>query len=262
MLHALNPYGFAWFRRVDADNVDPNRNFLLPDQGFSGSAPLYGRLDALLNPSSPPGSDAFVARMLLARLRHGEPALRQALVTGQHDFPKGLFFAGRGRSVIVDTVDAHFDDWLGAPRLVVHLDLHTGLGRYGAHKLLVDAGLPDADVARMVEWFGASTLEQDDPRRTSYRARGTFGAWCRHRAAPTPYLYGCAEFGTYGPVRMLAGLRAENRAVHWGETDDPVSRHARLALRELFCPASPAWRRRALDGARGLIDRAVGLLAA
>ena len=30
------------------------------------------------------------------------------------------------------------------------------------------------------------------------------------------YFYLCAEFGTYPPVRMLAGLRAENQAQFWG----------------------------------------------
>src|ERR1700761_3169154 len=28
MLHALNPYGFAWDRRVNEDNADINRNFV------------------------------------------------------------------------------------------------------------------------------------------------------------------------------------------------------------------------------------------
>ena len=27
LVHALNPYGFAWLRRVNEDNVDLNRNF-------------------------------------------------------------------------------------------------------------------------------------------------------------------------------------------------------------------------------------------
>ena len=28
LLHALNPYGFAWDRRVNEDNADINRNFV------------------------------------------------------------------------------------------------------------------------------------------------------------------------------------------------------------------------------------------
>src|SRR3954462_11388356 len=28
MIHAINPYGFAWVRRVTEDNIDLNRNFI------------------------------------------------------------------------------------------------------------------------------------------------------------------------------------------------------------------------------------------
>src|SRR5690349_18349888 len=28
LIHALNPYGFAWCRRVDAQNIDVNRNLM------------------------------------------------------------------------------------------------------------------------------------------------------------------------------------------------------------------------------------------
>ncbi|WP_255800720.1 DUF2817 domain-containing protein [Acaryochloris sp. 'Moss Beach'] len=34
LIHALNPYGFAWNRRCNEDNIDLNRNFLLPGQSF------------------------------------------------------------------------------------------------------------------------------------------------------------------------------------------------------------------------------------
>ena len=35
-LHAVNPWGFAWRRRFDENNVDQNRNFLLPGEEFAG----------------------------------------------------------------------------------------------------------------------------------------------------------------------------------------------------------------------------------
>jgi len=43
-LHGLNPFGFAWLRRFDENNVDPNRNFLLPGERFEGreSGPSLG----------------------------------------------------------------------------------------------------------------------------------------------------------------------------------------------------------------------------
>ncbi len=58
LVHALNPYGFAHHRRVDADNVDLNRNFLpddAPRRTPPGCAPSRRpRRPALSRPSSGP----------------------------------------------------------------------------------------------------------------------------------------------------------------------------------------------------------------
>ena len=57
LLHALNPFGFAWRRRVNEDNVDLNRNFLLDDEGYVGCPDGYAHLDPLLLPAG----EAFLA---------------------------------------------------------------------------------------------------------------------------------------------------------------------------------------------------------
>jgi murein tripeptide amidase MpaA len=49
-LHALNPYGFANLRRCNENNVDLNRNFLLPGEKYQGSSPIYGKISPILNP--------------------------------------------------------------------------------------------------------------------------------------------------------------------------------------------------------------------
>ena len=49
MVHAVNPYGFAWHRRVNEDNVDLNRNFI----DFDAPLPVnedYEEFYSLLNP--------------------------------------------------------------------------------------------------------------------------------------------------------------------------------------------------------------------
>ncbi len=51
LVHALNPYGFAWVRRVNEDNVDLNRNFV----DWSQPPPAnedYGALAQLLVPDT------------------------------------------------------------------------------------------------------------------------------------------------------------------------------------------------------------------
>ena len=81
MLHALNPFGFAWSRRFDADNVDLNRNFLLEGAAYRGSAERYARLNHFLNPRNPPSRwDLFYLKACSILLRHGKPALKDAIV--------------------------------------------------------------------------------------------------------------------------------------------------------------------------------------
>jgi hypothetical protein len=74
-------------------------------------------------------------------------------------------------------------------------------------------------------------------------------------------LYLVAEFGTYGSVAMLKGIRAENQAYHWGQPAAKFERRAKRRLAELFCPKDPSWRQRVLSQGLELIDRAAAGLA-
>src|SRR5262249_45203227 len=79
-LHGLNPFGFAWLRRCDENNVDPNRNFLLDGEAYAGSPAGYAGLDRLLNPRRPPArGEPFLLKILPALARHGMPTLKQAV---------------------------------------------------------------------------------------------------------------------------------------------------------------------------------------
>src|SRR5690606_30517591 len=91
----------------------------------------------------------------------------------------------------------------------------------------------------------------------AYDARGEFGRWCVSQKLADNYLFACAEYGTADPVKVLAGLRAENRAYHWGETSSASTASAKQQLKELFCPSSEAWRTQVLQHSLDLVDRAV-----
>ncbi len=257
-LHGLNPFGFAWLRRFDQRGVDPNRNFLLPGEQFSGAPPGYAQLDSFLNPRRPPArAEFFTAQALWLIARHGMPALRQAIAAGQYEFPQGLFFGGREPCQIQQILAAHLPRWLAGADSIMHLDFHTGLGRWGTYKLLIDYPLSAAQSARLAAWFGEASFEACDASDIAYDARGGFGRWCVAQQLAAEYLFACAEFGTYSPLRVLAGLRAENQAHHWGQPTSASTGRSKRQLRELFCPASPAWRRQVLRSSQGLADRAL-----
>lgn len=260
-VHALNPYGFAWRRRVNENNVDLNRNFLLPGERFEGVNEHYGRLDPFLNPRRPPTrGDLFTLKALPFILRHGIPAIRQAIAEGQYSYPRGLFYGGAGPSRTQQLLSAHMPRWLAGSTAVVHLDFHTGLGRSGACKLLIDYALTERQRGRLIEWFGAGSFESADPAGIAYKARGAFGRWCVSRHLAPDYLFAYPEFGTYGSIRMVAGLRAENQAHHWGEPSARATLRAKEHLQELFCPADRAWRSGVLEKSLELVDRALQCL--
>jgi hypothetical protein len=260
-VHAVNPWGFAHRRRVNEDNADPNRNFLLSGDEYRGSPPGYADLYRLLHPERPPGRfDPFPLRAGWAVLRHGLPKLKQAVAAGQYDHPKGLFFGGGGPGESVRILGEHWERWLGPARDVIHLDFHTGLGKRGTYKLLLDTPMSDVQVERLTRHFGAGTFEQCDPARTAYDARGGFGPWCHARRNGRDHLFACAEFGTYGPIHVLGALRAENAAHFWGTPTAPGTERAKRRLAEAFCPAAADWRAFAVTTGCQLGERAAEAL--
>lgn len=261
-LHGLNPYGYAWGRRFDAENIDPNRNFLLPGESFSGSPDGYKHYDSLLNPTCPPNRwDFFAIRAWMSLLRHGLPALKQSLVVGQYEYPRGVFFGGHAPCATHLALRERMRHWIGPADLAIHLDFHTGLGRWATYKLLLDNPLTESLQTQLDCWFGPGTYEQDDPKGVAYLPRGSFGPWCVSRDFAREYVYLVAEFGTYGSVQMLGGIRAENQAHHWGRRDGKAEKRAKARLAELFCPADANWRQRVLSQGLDLIDRAAAGLA-
>jgi Protein of unknown function (DUF2817) len=261
-VHALNPSGFAWSRRPDAHNVDLNRAFRSAGMPVPGPDEVYRRLDGLLNPRRPPSRvDAFRLRLAWAALRHGTASLKRAVVSGQRVSPQGLFFAGTAAPPLQALLERELPALIGGASQVMHLDLHTGLGRSGEGILIVDHPISDESRAWMVETFGAVALREALRDPHAYIAGGSLGYWCLLNMTAPRYRFAFAEFGTYGGPDVLAGLRKENQAHHWADPSDLAVGHAKARLRELFCPRDPVWRTRTVRGALDLVSRAIRGLA-
>jgi hypothetical protein len=258
LVHLLDPYGVAWIRRANEENVDLNRNFLDPGEVYRGSPARYAAFDRLLNPARPPHDlDPFWLQAMLAILCYGMADLKQAVAGGQYDFPRGLFFGGHGPAQTYRILAEHLPRWIGDAASVLHLDFHTGLGRWGTYQLLLDAGLGPARFEWLRARFGDRVQHSDPAGSIAYQARGGLGTWCRAAFPDRAYELLCAEFGTYPPLRVLAALRAENQAHFWGRPDDLATRRAKLRFRETFVPASPRWRARVVTQGLELIRRGI-----
>ncbi len=258
LVHALNPYGFAWLRRVNEDNIDLNRNFLLPGEEYKGSPQKYGDFNAFFNPTSPPSRfEPFLIKAISLSLRHGMTTLKNTLPVGQYDFPQGLFFGGHSPSKTYQLLDENLPRWVGDATDVVHIDLHTGLGRRATYKLLIEESADSERAQWLAEKFGADVVESLEPKGTAYSIRGGLGKWCQAKFPQCNYNFLTAEFGTYSLLKGIEALRAENRAHFWGQPDDPDCDSARKRLVEFCAPADNLWREAVVSLGLDLVQRAI-----
>ena len=255
-IHAINPFGFGRGRRFNEDNVDLNRNFLLPNSQYAGAPTDYGRLNALLNPTTQPSRcEPFRLKAIWNIVRHGMAALKQCIAEGQYEYPRGIFYGGAGPSQAMEVIRKNCQQWIGTTKKVLHIDFHSGLGSFGKYKLLLaeNAGAGQGHWYQSV--FGRDSVEAWDD--AAYQATGTLGHWLQHHFAGRDYRYVMAEFGTYGPIRVLSAIRAENRAHHFGSSQSQGYQDAKRELMECFCPADVFWRRQAVTSGLGILRQAV-----
>jgi predicted deacylase len=257
LIHALNPFGFAWCRRSNEDNIDLNRNFAIDRAAYPPTPDTYRRLDSFLNPPQPPSRiEPFALKAAGAILRYGMPALRRTLPVGQSDFPQGLFYSGTAPSQTERIIVAHLRRWLGIGQRVVHLDFHAGLGKWSREYLYLTSNQPH----RQEIWrqkLGTNRLFLAGAADPNYHPQGSLADWCVHTFREIEYDFFTCEFGTRSPVRVLKAMRAENRAHWWSDAESPSYRRAKQDLLSVFSPPSHRWRDRVLSRGLGLCERSI-----
>jgi hypothetical protein len=244
LVHVLNPFGMAWLRRANENNVDLNRNFLAGGEAWSGAPRLYRCLDSFLNPPSAPHADFFYLKAVRHVLRYGFGALKQAVAEGQYEFPKGLFFGGHELEPGPRLFLRWIADSLGSAHRIVAIDVHTGLGPWGEETLLAESHPGGTPLAQLAAALQRNLIDVSRDAAIAYRVRGSMGqALCR--LLPKARIeFVLQELGTRSPLVVLRALREENRWHHYG--DGRIDHPAKKRLREALCPASPRWRERVL----------------
>ncbi len=263
LLHAVNPFGFAWLRRVNEDNVDLNRNFPTLGQRYRGCPDAYHHVDRLINPTSEPNWDLFYPRVATSVVKHGFASLKKAVMNGQYERPQGLFYGGNSPSASVELLNDALPELIGGAEQVLHVDIHTGLGRWGEFKLLLDGeGVASESHSwqRFVHAVPSDALQAVNAHNEQHPVVGSLGEWCRQRFADRSYDVVCAEFGTYPALKVLAALREENRAHHWARNDPSISCPAKRALAEAFAPKHPRWRDKTVRDGVAIVEHALAAL--
>lgn len=253
LVHALNPWGFAWLRRCDRNGVDLNRNFV----DFTGPLPANPGYHELRNWLFCEDTGLRDQALRCWGEKHGREALEIAISGGQYEDPDGPFYGGLApsfsRRVIERLMTMH---GLGGRRLAV-VDLHTGLGEWARGEVICDHA-PDSDGAVVARrWYGNAVTLPAAGTSSSVPKLGLMDyAW--HRIMDTESCFVTLEFGTYSTERLFSVLMDDHRlTAARTDTGNAEQLRRRESLREHFCPRDPQWRRDVLGRGREVIGQAL-----
>lgn len=262
-LHALNPYGFSWWRRATQENVDLNRNFL----DFSRPLPRnpgYEELAHALVPRQWPPSPQDEAVLQDYAQRHGPGGLQQAVSGGQYSHPEGLFYGGQNPTWSHQALRHVLQDHATRCERLAWIDLHTGLGPCGVGERIAALRDDAAALARARQWWGPNVTSIFDGSSSAAQLQGLMWNAAYEEAPQAEYTGIALEYGTVPLAQTIQALRAE----HWLEDHpevDPASEQARAikqALRDAFYIDTDDWRRAILAQGREVALQAVQGLSA
>jgi hypothetical protein len=244
LVHQINPWGTAWSRREDQDNVDLFRNFLYHDAP-STPDPLFDAWDQAVDfpnlMARPPEETA--ARLQALADQHGAPALISAVRRGQHHRPKSMSWHGDGPTWSTRVLERV----LRGPRLdgcrrLGVLDIHTGFGVRGEGLVMSYDADGDPRQDRVARWMEEPLYLPGNDADIPPHARSPYS----RIAALRPGLEVTAailEFGTL-PADEIRELFLKSHHLHlYG---DPLSEEGvgiRKAMRRFCYLEEDSWKR-------------------
>jgi hypothetical protein len=246
-VHAINPYGFAYLRRTNEENIDINRNWINFDQVLPENA-LYEELSADLCPAdwSAETQAATGARLNAWIERHGFAAFQQAVSGGQWRHSQGLFFGGVAPSWSRKTLTHIIESKLKSAARVCIIDFHTGLGPYGYAEPII--GCPVADLAfeRTRAWIGAAAKSLYGDGSVSAEIKGD-GLSVLPSLVPHAVVDVIALECGIRPINEVAlALRADAWLHAHGNLNSPVAKSIKSRIRAAFHSDDPLWQGMAL----------------
>ena len=268
----VNPYGMKNYRRYNENNVDLNRNFILDWESHDlASNREYPKVDTFLGPTGKIGNAlwhevGFYLSLGKTAITDGAGTISDALLTGQYQYPQGVYYGGTGDEASTMYLKDVFSRCLdSAYENIVHIDIHSGYGpRY--NMVIFNSVYETMNEQESQEAFGYDYVIAYDSE-SFYATTGDttdfFYRLAAQKGADSSLYSTCFEFGTIGDaffdtILSLKYTVDENRN-HWYPTENPISAEIiRQNYLELFYPTETAWREKTvqdfLAATRGVLN--------
>ena len=257
----VNPYGMKYYRRYNENNVDLNRNFILDWESFDlASNQEYPKVDTFLGPTGKIGNAlwheaGFYLNLGVTAVTDGADTISDALLTGQYEYPQGVYYGGNGDEASTVFLKDVFDRCLESPyENIVHIDLHSGYGpRY--NMVIFNSVFETMTEAESQQAFGYDhIIAIDSPSfyATTGDTTDFFYRLAQQKQTDTQLFSTCFEFGTIGDaffdtILSLHYTIDENRN-HWYPTDNATTQQViHENYMELYYPTETAWREKTVQ---------------
>jgi hypothetical protein len=262
LLHALNPYGFSWDRRVNEDNADINRNCI--DFANPPANEPYDRLAAAISPADI--SDAALTRAnakLIEYLKdNGAFALQEAISKGQYKYPRGVYYGGARESWSVKMLKDVFVETLAQVKTLTVIDFHTGLGEFGAGEMITEDMPGSAPYKRAKAMWGAKVASSEAGESVSAPLSGTIDKAVAKWLKAVELTFAALEVGTRDTRAVFNALRKDNwlHCFAPGQHRHGRAEDIRLELRDAFYPDTAEWKRKVWGHAGEVVNAALAAL--
>ena len=258
MIHGFNLWGFKNFRRVNENNIDLNRNFVLDRNHFKPDDSMYGLLNTFLNPEGSPSAGVFsqawfIAKALYQISVHSIETLRVSILKGQYSFEKGIFYGGKEGQEQELLLNQLINRYFNPYKKVFIIDLHTGYGEKGKLHLLAGK-TNDPNSIALKKIFSENEIDFSDKKKF-YAVEGELLTYFGHQIVKNTqaevvgvtFEYGTLDSQkTLGSIESLRRMILENQNYHFPASPNESSRVKNL-FQEMFYPSDPIWRESVLN---------------
>lgn len=258
-VHALNPHGFSYGRRVTQENVDLNRNFFDFEQPLPVNEP-YASLHPLLLPETWPPTEENSAAIAAWIEQNGASAFQAAVTRGQYQFEDGLFFGGNAptwsNKTFRDVLRTHGQ----RARRLAWIDLHTGLGPNGIGERIFACRDDRKAYDRANAWWGtpaAPVTSIYDGSSASAFLTGLNWSAIYEECPKAEYTGMALEYGTQPLLEVMAALRGDHWLHSHPEAPAELADSIHSAMLDAFYTDSDAWRGQIISQARQAMFQAV-----
>lgn len=242
LAHLVNPWGMAWSRREDHENIDLFRNFHYHDDPIEPD-PLFDAVDDAMD--LPRYAQHSAEHKLRVRdemiAKHGSEArLVAAIRRGQHHRPRSQMYHGNAPCWSWHVLREALPPLLaGATQLAV-IDIHTGFGPYG-HGTVMSYDAPgDPRHERVKRWMGGAVytpgMDADIPahRKSPF---AFIADWVPGLQVTSAIL----EYGTYPPEETRDVFPLNHHYHVYGDPLSPEGRAVGRRYRRFCYPEEPRW---------------------